>query len=217
MNEKKKIIIGSLGMVTILILISFTNVVGLQSIKSTSVDDTPLFSIRTQKAINQSSKTNLISDYLGKGFNELSFPIRDNRTALLQKVIEIIQRLDDKEFNKFQSLILSQVYKNKNIKNTNNVNLLNIPKQIVFQKNSDFNQYDKYVNFTHPPTSYLCPTYFPLNCFTSGQWFPGCHISIILVMLVGFFGLVYYEILHILINILEEIRAENCQLSHTAR
>lgn len=217
MNKKKKIIIGSLGMVTILILISFTNVIGLQSIKSTSVDDTPLFSIRTQKAINQSDKTNLISDYLGKGFNELSFPILDNRTALFQKIIEIIQRLDDKEFNKFQSLILSQIYKNKNIENTNNVNLLNILKQSVFQKDSDFKQYNKYFNFTHPPTQYLCPTYFPLNCFTMGKWFPGCLVSFILVLIVGFFGVVYYEILHLLISILEEIQPEKCRLSHTAR
>ena len=68
---KTKIILGSIGAVVILILVSFTNVVGIQSTTSRTVNQSPLFNIRTQKAINQESKPILISHYLGKGLNTI--------------------------------------------------------------------------------------------------------------------------------------------------
>jgi hypothetical protein len=123
MSKKKKIIIVSIGAVVILILVSFTNVVGIQSATSESVNDSPLFSIRTNTATNNEKNRVITFDYLGKGLNAIPFPLRDNRTALLQKVIGIIQKMDDKKFNRFQSLILSRFYKE-------------IPKEL------DINQFD---------------------------------------------------------------------------
>jgi len=106
---KTKLLLGSIGAVAILILMSFTNVVGIQSITTDSMDESPLFSIRTQKAINQASKTVLTSDYLGKGLNALPFPLRDNRTALIQKVIEIIEKMDEKAMFAFIAMNIARM------------------------------------------------------------------------------------------------------------
>ena len=85
---RKSPLIGvSIIAVVLLVLGSLTNVVGYQSVKSTSMNDSPLFKTRTQKATNQQQNI-ITSQYLGKGKeNLLYFPMRDNRTELLKKVI----------------------------------------------------------------------------------------------------------------------------------
>ena len=71
----KKILIGCIIAVVILILVSFTGVVGYQTTKSSDVARTsPLFSIRSTRAIDKESK-DLTCDYVGKGVeNSLSIP-----------------------------------------------------------------------------------------------------------------------------------------------
>ena len=147
----------SICAVVLLVLGSLSNVVGYQSVKSTSTTESPLFSIRTQKAINKDSNV-LTSNYLGKGFSEISFPLKDNRTALIQKVLDKIRTMDDKEFNRFQSLILSWFYEKQHIKNTDNVHLFNLIKQGSIPKEFDTANYDIIKNRTKPPTyiEYTC-------------------------------------------------------------
>jgi len=106
---KTKLLLGSIGAVIILILVSFTNVVGVQSTTSGSVSNSPLFRIRTQKAINEKSNTILTSNYLGKGLNALPFPLRDNRTALIQKVIERIAKMDEKAMFAFIAMNITRM------------------------------------------------------------------------------------------------------------
>ncbi|MCJ7698445.1 MAG: hypothetical protein MUO73_08980 [Thermoplasmata archaeon] len=53
--------------VVLLVLGSLTNVVGYQSVKSTVLSDSPLFSVRTKRAINQVGGDTLTFNYLGKG------------------------------------------------------------------------------------------------------------------------------------------------------
>ena len=57
--ERKKILIVSMFTVILLLLVSFSNVVGYQSVKSDMKTNSPLFSIRKNKG-------DLASDYLGK-------------------------------------------------------------------------------------------------------------------------------------------------------
>ncbi|UCF11650.1 MAG: hypothetical protein JSW06_06265 [Thermoplasmatales archaeon] len=60
-----KILLGSIVSVTILILVSFTSVIGYRSI-SFDVKVSPLFNIRSSKAIGKESK-DIACDYVGKG------------------------------------------------------------------------------------------------------------------------------------------------------
>ena len=62
----KKILLGSIIAAVILVLVSFTSVVGYSSVKSTSGKASPLFSIRTSRAIDEETK-DFTCDYVGKG------------------------------------------------------------------------------------------------------------------------------------------------------
>ena len=109
MSTKKKIIIGCIGAVVFLLLASLSNVVGYQSVKPTTVNDSPLFRTRTQRAINQ-HQNNISFHYLGEGQESpLQFPVRDNRTDLLKRANEYIKNMDDETFNKFTELYLRRL------------------------------------------------------------------------------------------------------------
>jgi hypothetical protein len=95
--ERKPFVGMSICAVVLLVLASLTNVVGYQSVKST-VNDSPLFQTRTQRATNQ-QQNSITSEYLGmdKG-NLLKFPIKDNKTEQLKNAVDFISKMGDKTF-----------------------------------------------------------------------------------------------------------------------
>ncbi len=127
--DKKPLIWISILAVVLLVMGSLSNVVGYQSVKSTTVSDSPLFQTRTQKATHQQHNI-LTSHYLGKGVNAIPFPLRDTQTEQLQKVIEILQKMDDNEFNRLQNLILSRFYEKQNNIDIDATQLITLLKQI---------------------------------------------------------------------------------------
>jgi hypothetical protein len=105
--SRKWLAIGiSVIAVVILVFGSLANVVGYQSVKST-INDSPLFNVRTQRATNQ-QQNNIISKYLGKGMYALTFPLRDNRTEQLNKAIDIISNMDDTTFTRFTEVCIQK-------------------------------------------------------------------------------------------------------------
>ncbi|UCF13425.1 MAG: hypothetical protein JSW06_03990 [Thermoplasmatales archaeon] len=103
----KKILIGSIIGVTILIGVSFTSVVSYGSIKSASVLNSPLFDVRTNRAIGQGQQE-ITTDYLGHGEDtNIHLTGRIHRAEQVQKGIDIIRTMDDKSFsNLFDRIIL---------------------------------------------------------------------------------------------------------------
>lgn len=124
-----KILLSSLGAVAILILVSFTNVVGIQSTTSDSVNDSPLFRIRTNKAINNDNRV-ITSDYLGKGLNAIQFPLRDNKTVMIQKFIDGIRTMDDDTFYRFIDYAVNQINHNPKLKNINSQGIIAVLYQL---------------------------------------------------------------------------------------
>ena len=106
----KKILIGSLVAVVIIILVSFTGVVGYQTTKSSNIARaSPLFAVRSSRAIDEESK-GLICDYVGKGEEiSISVPTFNSRNTQMQKVIDRISQMDGKEFNHFKNLIIDKL------------------------------------------------------------------------------------------------------------
>jgi hypothetical protein len=110
--DKKPLIAVSIFAVILLVLGSLSNVVGYQSVKSTTVNDSPLFQTRTQKAINKESKI-LISDYLGKGEEtHLYLPIRDSQKEIIDRLIILFKAMNDKSFDEFVNKFISYVHQN---------------------------------------------------------------------------------------------------------
>ena len=107
----KKILIGSIIAVAILVLVSFTGVVGFQTTKSSTIAKaSPLFTVRSSRAIDEESK-DIACDYVGKGEETaIRFSTSDNRYALLQKAIYRIYKMDDKTFNRFVEVITRHLH-----------------------------------------------------------------------------------------------------------
>ncbi len=127
----KKILLGSIIAVVILVLVSFTGVVGYQTTKSsTIVKASPLFSVRSKRAIDEDSK-DLTCDYVGKGEeNVISIPKRDSKTALIQKVIDRISRMDDKVLNKLMFSVIKHVKQNGRLTDIDNNKIINALNQL---------------------------------------------------------------------------------------
>ncbi len=111
--DKKPLIGVSICAVVLLVLGSLSNVVGYQSVKSNTINDSPLFQTRTQRATNQ-QQNSITSQYLGMGRgNPLQFPIKDNKIELLKRVIEYISKMDEQSFSRFVDLCLNRVRQDK--------------------------------------------------------------------------------------------------------
>jgi hypothetical protein len=109
--RKYPLIGGNIVVVVLLVLGSLTNVVGNQFKNSAIAYDSPLFSIRTQRTVNQGSRITLASKYLGKDSGStLRISIQESTMELIQKFIEMSSEMNDNEFNRLQRLILSEGY-----------------------------------------------------------------------------------------------------------
>lgn len=186
--SKKCLTIGiGLMVVVLLVVVSLNNVVGYQSVTSTSRTESPLFCIRTQNAINKGSNI-LTSNYLGQGLQTISFPLKDNRSALIPEIIDRIQMMNDEEFSRLQSLILSWLSEKQHVSNTDIVNLLNLVRQNSIPKGFDITFYDIIQNRTKPP-SYIE--------FTCKMNIPLCFFMNLITYLVTILSYSFYFIVHL--------------------
>jgi hypothetical protein len=168
--------------VILLVLGSLTNVVGYQSVKSTAVNDSPLFSVRTRRATNQQQNI-VTSQYLGKGNgNVLYFPIRDNKIESLKRTIEIISQMDDKTFEKFTDLIIQRTMQDDTLKDINPNKIVQLLRQIRTQPKTITNMIMSRSNERLDPTNF--------NCYTILWGPPICYIfiAIILVLVMLIYG-----------------------------
>ena len=128
----KKILIGSITAVVILVLVSFTGIGGYQTISSTIAKVSPLFTIRTNRAIGVESK-NLNCNYTSKRIM-LPFPNRDEKNKLTEEIVDSIRKMDDKTYEKFIATIID--FAQKDIR-FNNVNSDKIKEALYLLRYSD--------------------------------------------------------------------------------
>ena len=116
-DMNKKIMICCIGTIIIIVLTSFTSVVGFQTTRSTLIKDTPLFSIRSQRATNRLAKRIVTSEYIGKRKTiTISFPEKNSTLLLFQKTIDGISTMNDKTFTKFLDATISKFRESSLIK-----------------------------------------------------------------------------------------------------
>ena len=106
----KKILIGSIIAVVILVLVSFTGVVGYQTTKSNTIAKaSPLFSVRSKRATGGEIK-DITCEYVSKG-NTMPFPERNDKGIMVQKVVHSIRNMDDETFERFIAYIINHAQK----------------------------------------------------------------------------------------------------------
>ena len=174
--------------VALLILVSLTNVVGYQSVQSTSTTDSPLFRTRTQRATNQQQNI-LTSQYLGIGKGNLwQFPIKDNRTEQLKKAIELISKMDDKTYEQLTELVILKVREDNTLQGISNYQvvqallLLKTNPKAILNSFIDRNNQD----------------------ITSSNWFTLCQeVPFCIVFNIIFFILFIAAFIHVIIEIMK--------------
>jgi hypothetical protein len=167
--NKKPLIVVSICPVVLLVLGSLSNVVGYQSVKSTPVNDSPLFQTRTQRATNQEQYI-IASQYIGQGRDSIPFPSGDNKTSIVQKFLTQIRNMNDNSFKKFVKYALRILTQQGTVKYSDTKDIENGFHQL--RKNSEV--YDgstnlQIGNYTWRVTPTIC-------------WFPGCFLLFIFVV-----------------------------------
>ena len=180
----KKILIGSIIAVVILVLVSFTGVVGYQTTKSSTIARaSPLFTARSTRAIDEESK-DLTCDYVGKGEESiLSIPKRNDRIEMVQKVIDIISRMDDKGINRLTELVNRQLYNDNAMKDVNVYEMFQFIRSNPFEAKNLVGGEDIF------PSIYFIP------CLTlDDRWQPGCLIHEFLCLIGSLLFVLVYNI-----------------------
>jgi hypothetical protein len=172
---KKNLLIGSIISVAILILVSFTSVVGYRSITS-DVKASPLFTIRSNRAIDEDSR-DFSCEYVGDGEQiKITIPVGDNRRELQFRVVNIISKMKDKEIKKI-ILILIDTHNEKILGNENTNDVQITP----FKLRDRSSRIGIFLDEKEKATlTWHCPT---LDCKTLDAWVPGCNLVLILLLL----------------------------------
>ncbi|UCF11826.1 MAG: hypothetical protein JSW06_07195 [Thermoplasmatales archaeon] len=180
----KKILLGSIIAVTILIGVSFTSVIGYDSVKSSSALNSPLFNVRTSRALDKESK-DISTDYLGHGEEtNIQLKGRIQRAEQVQKVVDIISKMDDRALIKYFGRIINQ----KQMTDEETSDLLQALHYIIENSNDM-----KYYDTENSPT----PTLGYITCLGTP-----CLIQAIVLIFVEFF-------LSILVSITEKYTCIN--------
>ena len=191
---KEKILIGSILAVIILILVSFTGVVGYQTTKSSTIARaSPLFNIRSSRAIDEESK-NIACDYVGKGEGiNIPLPTRDSKIILIRKFIDKIAMMDDKAFIWFLSSILNRINYNDRIRDENNIEIM-LSLQYLKNNPEDMKEYLFNIN-SEPDNRYI----FERQDYTLyDEWIPRCLIEYIFFILLDIIGFIIYPFIFLI-------------------
>jgi len=187
MLDKKYMIGVNLLAVVLLVLGSLSNVVGYQSMKST-VNDSPLFQTRTQRATNQ-QQSSITSQYLGmEKENLLQFPVQDNRTEQLKKVAEYIRKMDEKTFVQFTELCIKRARQDNTLSDINSNDIIRAFKLLRTKPEMIINSFTirNYRGFTEYQT--FC------------NYYPGCIFDYFLVI-IFFLSLIILIPLYLLVTL----------------
>jgi len=133
--------------------------------------------VRIKRAINEESKA-LTCEYIGKG-KLMPFPMRDDRTTSIQKVVDGISKMNKAEFDRFIKLVIKHLQKDDKIKDENIPKLINVIRQLrdnpELLKNYVFDWENDFIA-------------------TIDEWFPGCLLLLFLYLLFGLLISLVFEI-----------------------
>jgi hypothetical protein len=181
--EKKPIIMVSTLAVVLLVMGPLSNVVGYQSVKST-VNDSPLFQTRTQRATNQ-QQNSISSRFLGMNKeNQYQFPMRNGQIERLKKAIKIIKNMDEKTFERFTEFCIQRVKQDLSLKEINPSDFVKIFTQLRINTTP----------IIDPSMTKNNQNVTSSDLYTICHWFPGCIPYMIATVVIGslIFAVVFF-------------------------
>jgi len=184
----KKILLGSIIAVVILVLVSFTGVVGYQTTKSSIAKASPLFSVRSKRAIDEESK-DLTCDYVGKGKGvAIYLPTRFVKAELIDRFSIIFNRMDDKSFGMFMDLIIRHLHQKYDSQEYSEFRIVHTLNQL--RGNPDYKYYIVEEKSDHTILKSVC----------NNGWEPGCLFYRLLLELLYYYDCIIYKILELFLG-----------------
>jgi hypothetical protein len=181
----KKILIGSIIAVVMIVLVSFTGVVGYQTTKSSTIAKaSPLFSVRSKRAIDEENKNTLTTNYIGKQ-NKVVIPfLIPTRATMIKTIIERIKEIDDSAFNQ---LLLYVTYAS----DTDFTESGKLPPEIVWTIQIIREDNNIVAQDNPEPLTFVCQTLDCQTAFRCKTVFRGCITYKIFTALIGVLNNVY--------------------------
>jgi len=191
----KKILLECIGAVVLIIIASFTSVVGEQSTNSSNKKCSPLFNIRILRAANKPNSKVETIDYIGKEKTiTLPIPTPANNQLFIRMAIDKISTIDKASFNSLLDIVVNKLCEEGEVKgkNVNQIkavcqlireNTGSLKKYLIYEKNGEqLNLWSYGVPCTNDPN--YCPTimHTPKKCFTIG-FFLGSLLTVFSVVL----------------------------------
>jgi hypothetical protein len=106
---KKKILILSVSAAVLLVIASFSSVIGTYNQPSSQKIESPLFAVRTQRSIHKESLQALQSNYLGKGSNShLFITAKPTLATTIDRAIKFLNQ-NPAFFTKFMQIVTSNL------------------------------------------------------------------------------------------------------------
>jgi hypothetical protein len=106
--NKQLLLCESIIAVVVLVLAGLSPVIGFNSVKS-SFRDSPLFSIRKSRAINEDTMR-ITGEYINQDTPfYLPLPVRDTTQSKLHRIIGALKEMDEQEFNTLIGFLIRRV------------------------------------------------------------------------------------------------------------
>ncbi|MCK5261240.1 MAG: hypothetical protein KAJ44_03590, partial [Thermoplasmatales archaeon] len=173
--------------------------VGYQTTKSSTIARaSPLFTVRSKRAIDEESK-GLTCDYVGKGQGSKIFlPSPDDKITLIRKFIDKIAIMDDKTFRWFLTSILSRINYNDRIKDENFIEVM-LSLQYIRYNPEDLIDYLNNIN--NKPEDKCVLEQQDYTAY--GEWKPRCFIELIVDAILTIIVYIFYPFI-LLISVMRD-------------
>jgi len=104
---EKKTLVLTISAAVVIVIASFSSVIGSKNVQSTQNVESPLFTVRTHRSIHTDNEQTLQSQYLGKGVKSYLFsPIQPSLNSALDRTVKLLNTNPD-FFTKFLKVLSS--------------------------------------------------------------------------------------------------------------
>jgi hypothetical protein len=174
--KKKILVMGSIVVVCVILLASYSQIIGYAVGESSTRSDSPLFHVRTERAIKNVNANEIIRDYFGRNNSTiLPFPKIDMNTRFVLELLEKVSTRDKKSLQRYIEEVKKYLQDIKGIKTEDN-----IPLFCLLKENLNSSNISKIVDYINQIKTRTMNNQY---CSIGYQWFPGCNIYDILAYL----------------------------------
>ena len=175
----KKILIISISAAVLLVVASFSSVIGTNDVKSTNKIESPLFMVRTQRSLSKDDLARVQSHYLGKGLtSNLFITAKPSLSTAIDRTIKLLNQ-NPVFFAKFLETITSNSHV-RSLLQDNGISIAQFKTHLNRMKNDPSLFIEEIRNAEPKLSANNINTPLPLSLNTSSVI--GCVITVIVML-----------------------------------